>query len=75
MTFAVGCGIIGIVMGLIEVLLDLGCCLLESGNLAGIIIDAVAWRKSRPNRTAIRIGEKSREKSHPASGWTRRFKS
>jgi hypothetical protein len=60
-------------MELIEVLLDLGCCLLESGNLAGIIVDAIAWRKSRPNRAAIRLAKKAGEKPPEMSGWTTAF--
>jgi hypothetical protein len=60
-------------MGLIEVLLDLGCCLLESGNLAGIIVDAVAWSKSRPNRAAIKSAKKAGEEPPPPSGWTTAF--
>jgi hypothetical protein len=58
---------------MIELLLDVGCCLLETVNFSAIIADGVAWSKSRENRTAIRAAKKAGEEPPEQSGWTTAF--
>jgi hypothetical protein len=60
-------------MEILEVLLNLGCCLLESTNVAAAIVDAVAWSKSRPNRAAIRTAKKAGEEPPDPNAWTTAF--
>jgi hypothetical protein len=57
----------------IELLLNVGCCLLETIDFGAIIANGVAWSKSRENRTAIRVAKKVGEEPPEPSGWTTAF--
>ena len=57
----------------IELLLELGCCLLETVDFGALIANGVAWSKSKPNRKAIREAKKAGESPPPRNGWTIAF--
>jgi hypothetical protein len=57
----------------VSVLFDLSCCLLEFVDVASIIVDFIAWRRSEPYREARKDSKRSGQPQPPSDFWFQLF--